>query len=85
MKNDTVSREEYETVRDIAKAIALAATSGDLGVIPALLDNDKRVVALVVDPHDGRGTIPLAVVIDTDLFNRLTPMNPVLEGSEDVA
>lgn len=90
--NPVVSRREFDTATEVANAIAAATLTGTIALEPATLDDDTRVMVLVVPGSEG-SVVPVAVVIDTaedikegDLFFRLTPLpedvTPVLEGSE---
>lgn len=82
-----VTRAEFGHAAEVVQAFVSAGPAGMVGIIPADLDG-HRVLTLVADPEDGKGSIPLAIVVTSDLFDRLVPHegNPELvENEEGVA
>ncbi len=92
--NPVVTQDEFQNANETLSAILMASTvPGGIGVTPATLDEDQRVIVLTVPvPGDETAEVPVAIVIDarkagdSTLFNRLTPLpegtQAVLEDDE---
>lgn len=82
-----VTLDEFDLAGTVVQAFVSAGPAGMVGVIPADL-NGQRVLTLGADPGDGKGTVPLAVLVTPDLFDQLVPIEgepQLVESAEEVA
>lgn len=84
--SNVLTQDEFTHAAEGLTFLVSGAQDGRAGVAPAEL-NGMRVLMLTVDPEDGKGPAPVAILLDADVYGMVTPVEGkvVVDGQEGVA